>query len=328
MRTHPFRPALAALALVAAQASAQGTTTAVGMVLDNEGNPVGDVQVLMSYKGHVVQKYKTKTDKKGKFVHVNVYAGLYDITMKKEGLGEVTFKDFTFRDLGATEKPPVFRLGVKKEVAPPGEGAPGQGDAAAAAAALAAQQAGLLAGDLEAADAAMRSGRVDEAMAGYEKVARAAPNLAEVHHNLGLALAKKGEKVRAEAEFRKATELKPGLADAHRALSVLLYEAGEREEALSEAAKAAEADPRNATLLYNLGVMHANAGQGAEARAALLRAEEIDPDSAEVQFQLGTVAVAANDKAEAISRLERYLALAPGGPNAASARAMVAALKK
>jgi VWFA-related protein len=173
-----------------------------------------------------------------------------------------------------------------------------------------------------------RAGRIDEAIAGYEKVASAAPDLAEVHHNLGLALGKKGDKARAEAEFRRATELKPGLADAHRALSVLLYEAGKRDEALAEAAKAAEADPRSATLQYNLGVMHANAGQGAEARAALLRAEELDPVNAEVQFQLGTVAIAANQIAEAVARLEKCVAMAPQGPNAAAAKAMVAALKK
>jgi len=318
MSIQRFGGALLTLAVLAGPAFAQGTTTAEGIVLDQEGNPVPDVQILMDYKGHIIQKYRTKTDKKGKFVHVNVYGGTYDITMKKEGLGEAVFKDFTFRDLASTEKLPVFRLGVKKVAATP---PPDPSDSAEQAAAAAAAE-------FDAANAAMKAGQLDVAIAGYEKVVAQVPSLAEAHQNLGLALSRKGDRARAEGEFRQAAELKPGLVDAHRALSLLLYDAGRRDEALVEAAKAAEADPKSAALQYNLGVMYANAGKGAEARTALLKAEELDPANAEVQFQLGTVAIAANQTAEAIARLEKYLAMAAGAPNAAAAQAMVAALKK
>ena len=54
---------------------AQGTTTALGIVLDAEGKPVPDVQVLLEYKGHQPQRYRTKTDKNGRYVHVNVWSG-------------------------------------------------------------------------------------------------------------------------------------------------------------------------------------------------------------------------------------------------------------
>lgn len=325
-----FGGALLTLAVLAGPAFAQGTTTAEGIVLDQEGIPVPDVQILMNYKGHIIQKYRTKTDKKGKFVHVNVYGGTYDITMKKEGLGEAVFKDFTFRDLASTEKLPVFRLGMKKVAATPAPdpSATPEQAAAAVAAVAAVQAAGLAAADFDAANAAMRAGQVDAAIAGYEKVIAQVPILAEAHQNLGLALSRKGDKARAEAEFRQAAELKPGFVDAHRALSLLLYDAGRRDEALAEAAKAAEADPKSAILQYNLGVMYANAGKGDEARTALLKAEELDPSNAEVQYLLGTVAISANEKAEAIARLEKYLSMAAGAPNAAAAQAMVTALKK
>ncbi len=66
-------------------ASAQGTTTALGYVLDEAGNPVSEVQVLLQYKGHQPQRYRTKTDKNGRFVHVNVWSGPYDITLRPSG---------------------------------------------------------------------------------------------------------------------------------------------------------------------------------------------------------------------------------------------------
>jgi tetratricopeptide (TPR) repeat protein len=327
------RPAALTLLLMGpgSLAPAQGMTTAQGMVLDQEGNPIPEVQVLMNYKGHVIQRYRTKTDKKGKFVHVNVYAGVYDLTLSKPELGEAVFKDFTFRDLDSTEKLPVFRLGVKKVVVKTPEaasGGPGPGTADAAAVASA-EAAGLLAVDLEKANAALKAGQLDDAIAGYDKVAAGAPNLPEVHHNLGLAWSRKGDKAKAEAALRKAIELKPGFADSHRALSVILYESGKRDAALQEAVLAAQADPANPALHYTLGVMYADSGKGGEAHEALLRAEALDPANAEIQYQLGTVAVAANQKAEAIARLEKYLSMAPpAAANRAAAQAIVGALKK
>jgi Flp pilus assembly protein TadD len=90
-----------------------------------------------------------------------------------------------------------------------------------------------------------------------------------------------------------------------------------------------EGAPDNARLQFSLGVMYADAGRAAEAKEALLKAESLDPTDAEVEFQLGTLAVAANQKAEAISRMERYLGMAPpGARNVASAKGMIAALKR
>jgi Flp pilus assembly protein TadD len=328
---------LAAWMALSASALAQGTTTAEGFVLDNDGNPIVDAKVLLDYKGHVIQKYHTKTDKKGKFVYVNVYAGSYDVTVSKEGLGEATFKSFAIRDLGATEKPPVFRIAVKKPVeaaapADPAAGAapgPEPGVGPVAPAPTPAEVAGALAADLEKAGAALKAGRLDEAIAGYEGVAVKVPTLPQVQHNLGLAYARKKDMTRAEAAFRKAVELKPDFTEAHSALSVVLFEKGSREEAVSEAAKAVETAPDNARLQFGLGVMYADTGRMAEAKETLLKAESLDPTNAEVEYQLGTLAVAANQKAEAISRMEKYLGMArPDARNVASAKAMIAALKK
>jgi tetratricopeptide (TPR) repeat protein len=309
-------------------AFAQSTTTAEGFVLDSDGNPIVGAKVLLDYKGHVIQKYRTKTDRHGRFLYVNVYAGLYDVTVAKEGLGEAVFKDFTIRELGATEKAPTFRIGSRKTAEAPPTTDPGPAPAAAPAP-LPAEVAGELAAELERASAALRAGQVDEAIAGYEAVAAKAPNLPELYHNLGLAFTRKKDMQSAETAFRKAVELKPDFTDAHRALSAILYEKGDREGALVEAVRAAQSAPNDGVLQYRLGVMYADAGRTEEAMEALLKAESLDPANAEVQFQLGTLAVAANQVPEAISRMEKYLATAPpGAPNVAAAKGIVAALKR
>ena len=323
--------AVAAAALLLAPAppaSAQGTTTALGYVLDEAGSPVSDVQVLLQYKGHQPQRYRTKTDKRGRFVHVNVWSGPYDITLSKEGLGEVTVKDFPVRDVLDTEKPPTFRLASQKAAPPPAPASPAA-DPAAAAAAAATATAGALAGDMKRGGEAFAAGRLDEAASIFEGVAEQAPNLPQVHHNLGLVYRKKGDAGRAEAEFRKAVELDPNLADSHAALGVLLASQGKAEPALAEAEKASALAPQNAVYKYNLAVLYKDAGKSAEAKTAFLEAEALDPKNVEIQFQLASALLGLGDVPGALERLERYLATAPAdAPNRAGAQGLLTALKK
>jgi tetratricopeptide (TPR) repeat protein len=311
--------ALAAL-LAAPVAHAQGTTTAQGIVLDQDGNPVPDVQVLLEYKGHIPQKYRTKTDKKGRFLYVNVYSGPYDVTLSKEGLGEATMKDFVIRDLSDIEKTPTFRIGTKKAAPPP----PGSDPTAAAVA-----TAGVLAAEMQKGNEALAGGRLDEAQAAFEAVLAQAPNVAEAHHNLGLVYRRKGDLGRAEASFRKAAEAKPGFAEPHGALAVILAGAGKVDEALAEAEKAAAAAPQNAQYRYNLAVMYMNVGKSQEALDSFLEAEKLDPANAEIEYHLGTVLLGLNRVPEAIARLEKYVQSAPhDAANVGAAKALIAALQK
>lgn len=328
-------------ALAAPSARAQATCTAEGFVLDGEGNPVPDVEVLLQYKGHNPQKYRTKTDRKGRFVHVNVYEGSYDLTFSKPGAGEVTVKDFRIREIPSLEKVPTFRLGGSKPAETPGAAAGGGpaaagGGAAAAASparggadAAATVDAAVLAAELQKADAALAAGRTEDAIAAYERALASAPDSAAVHHNLGLAYRRKGDLGRALLEFRKAVELQPDLAASHGALSVLLASGGRLDEAVAQAREAASLAPEDAQYAYNLGVLLKDTGQSREAKEALLRAEVLDAGNAEIQFHLGTVELGLGQMEAAVARLERYVAAAPASaPNVATARGLIAALSK
>jgi Flp pilus assembly protein TadD len=321
--------ALLAVALVApAVARAQAKCNAEGYVLTPDGEPIPNVQVLLSYKGHQPQNYRTKTDKTGHYVHVNVWEGLYDLTFTLEGEDEgVTVNDYPVRDIRSPEKPPVFRIGSRPSNEPPppaaGEAAEAEGEGPSPE-----ERASALAGQLDAGNAALADGDVDGAIAAYEEVLAAAPDLPEVHHNLGLAYNRKEDWERAGQEFRKAAELDPDFAEPHGALAVMLANAGHRDEAIVELQQAVELDPDNVEYLYNLAILYKDSGKPRDAETAFLQLEEMDPDNPEIQYHMGTTLLGLGKMDEAIARLEKYLEVAPeDAPNRAPAQGMIDALK-
>ncbi len=304
-------------------AVAQMLVTAVGTVVDGQGTPVPDVQVLLEYKGHIVQKYKTKTDKKGKFIHLNVYEGLYHVTLSKEGLGSLAF-DTNFQELASTQKPPEYRFAPRPVVTPP---PPGSGLAPAAGAPPV--DLAKLVADTKAAEALTAEGKLDEALAAYEAIVASAPQVPILHYSLAGAYKKKGEAAKAEAAYRKSVELDPKFVDGYVGLATLLAEGGKRATAIEVIQQGASQNEQSGRLQYALGVLQVGAGDNRAAREAFLKAEALDPQNYETQYHLATVALNMNDKAEAIARLEKYVATAPpDGPNVAVAKSLMAALQK
>jgi len=318
--------AVALAPFLAPAAGAQIPVTAIGRVVDGQGNPIPDVQVLLDYKGPVPQKYRTKTDKNGVFTHVRVYAGMYRVTLKKEGVGETSF-DYNVQEIDRLAKPPDFRLVPKAAPAPP---PPGSGLApAAGASGTAPVDATKLAADINAAIALAREGKVDAAIASYEAILPTAPGVPLVHYNLGAAYRKKGDLAKAEVSMRKAVELDPGFIDGYVGLATLLAESGQQDAAIEVVKQGAAANAQSGRLQFALGVLAEGKGDSAAARAAFLKAEELDPQNVETQYQLATVALNMNDKAEAIARLEKFVAAAPAGaPNMDVAKSLLAALQR
>jgi tetratricopeptide (TPR) repeat protein len=318
--------ALGLVFLFAPGARAQGTVTAFGRVVDGEGGPIPDVQVLLEYKGHVVQKYRTKTDKNGVFTHLNVYSGPYRVTLKKEGVGERSF-DYNMQELDRLQKPPEFKLlPPRVQAAPP----PGSGLAPAGPAPGGAPvDTNKLAADINAAMALSQAGKADEAIAAYEAILARAPGIPLAHYNLGTAYKKKGDLPKAEAAMRRSVELDPLFVDGWVGLATLLAETGKRDEAVKAVQEGAAVNEQSGRLQYALGVLAEGGGDAATAKQAFLKAEQLDPQNLETQYHLATVALNQNDKPEAIARLEKFIAGAPAGtPNVDVAKSLLAALQK
>jgi cytochrome c-type biogenesis protein CcmH/NrfG len=317
--------AIGLILLAAPSARAQGTITAIGKVVDAEGNPVPDVQVLLDYKGHIVQKYKTKTDKNGVFTHVTVYSGPYRVTLKKDGVGEVSFNT-TLQEVDSLQKPPEYRFVPKTAAAPP---PPGSGLAPANAPAAAPVDVGQLTNEINNAIALSRNGDTDGAIAAYEAILAKTPQIPLVHYNLGTLYKKKGDAARAQAEMQKSVELDPGFVDGYVGLATLLAETGKRAEAIEAIKKGTTENPQSGRLQYALGVLAEGSGETALAKEAFLKAEQLDPQNFETQYHLATVALNQNDKVGAVSRLEKFIAAAPPGtPSLDVAKSLLAALQK
>lgn len=317
--------AIGLILLAAPSARAQGTITAIGMVVDAQGNPMPDVQVLLDYKGHVVQKYRTKTDKKGVFTHVNVYQGPYRITLTKEGVGEVSFNT-TLQEVDSLQKPPEYKFVPKTAAAPP---PPGSGLAAAQAPAAAPVDLAQVTNEINNAITLSKSGDTDGAIAAYERILAKTPEIPLVHYNLGTLYKKKGDAARAQAEMEKAIALDPRFVDGYVGLATLLAESGKRPEAIEAIKKGTAENPQSGRLQYALGVLAEGSGETALAKGAFLKAEQLDPQNVETQYHLATVALNQNDKPEAISRLEKFVATAPPGtPSLDVAKSLLAALQK
>jgi len=133
--------------------------------------------------------------------------------------------------------------------------------------------------------------------------------------------------------YNKALELNPADAATHNNFALALGKAKKFPEMQAELKKAAELDPPKAgQYYYNLGAMLVNAGQAEPAGEAFKKAIELDPNHAESYYQygvylLGKASFAADGKVTPVAgtadAFQKYLALAPNGQFADSAKGML-----
>jgi len=130
--------------------------------------------------------------------------------------------------------------------------------------------------------------------------------------------------------------LKPDLAEAYSGLASLYNAQRKFDLAATASAKATElsgagagsAGGGNADALFNQGVILWNGGKIADAKKAFQSAIAANPNHAEAHYQLGMALVNEGNLAAAASEFETYVKLAPEGPNAATAKSLMAQLKK
>lgn len=309
--------ALAAL-VSALPVAAQGAPI-TGTVKDAQGNPVEGAKITLDGVD-TGRKYETTTGKDGSYVQIGIVGGQYRITVEKAGIGKVTR---TLMLRGGTPNRSNFILA-------PGAGADGEADSKAAA----------LSKVFEAGTAASRAGNQDEAIARFEEVLASRPACSECYYNIGFAQANKKDYEKAEAAYKKAIELKADYADAYTGLASI-YNAQRKFDLAAEASKkAAEVSASNVVAggaaagsaspdaLFNQGVILWNSGKIAEAKVQFEAAIAAKPDHAEAHYQLAMALVNGGDLKGAATEFNTYLKLAPNGPNAAQAKAIVASLPK
>ena len=139
----------------------------------------------------------------------------------------------------------------------------------------------------------------------------------------------------AAENFAKAIELKPEDAAYRYHHSVVLARSNKMDEATAQLEKGVQLDPTQAARGYrNLGIVYFETNRSEAAEAAFKKSIEIDPKNADSQYQLGLTLMqrATEDNGKIIAppgtaeAFQKYLELAPTGPNAEESKAMLEAL--
>jgi len=137
------------------------------------------------------------------------------------------------------------------------------------------------------ASEAMRSGDLNSAGDGFASVVKAAPGFAEAYFNLGLVREEQGRLDEAIASFEKALMIKPRLHGANLFLAVAYYKLNRFDQALAAARKETGTYPKDASAWMWLGIIELAKDQSEEAAKALDKAAELAPDNVDVLYYTG-----------------------------------------
>jgi tetratricopeptide (TPR) repeat protein len=306
--------AAVAVAAFALPAAAQGMIQ--GTVVDAQGQPIEGAKIVIEQTDGVNRKFETKSDKKGSFIQIGLQSASYKVTAEKEKLGTATANTRV-----SQRGPANVRLMI-------GGGAANDPGAAAKTAEL--RKA------FDEGVALSRGGKFDESIEAFNRALAVNAKCQDCFYNIGFAYSQKKEYDKAEENYKKALEVKPDYAEAYNGLANIYNAQRKFDEAAAASAKATELSSTqpgaltggNADAMYNQGVILWNAGKIPDAKKQFEAAIAANANHAESHYQLAMALVNEGNLAGAATEFNTYLKLAPEGPNAATAKALVAQLPK
>jgi tetratricopeptide (TPR) repeat protein len=317
------RPRLSMLAVVAAlalaaPAVAQSTGMVKGVVTDDKGQPVADAKITIEMSGGTGRRFELKSNKKGEYIQIGLNTGAYKITAEKDKLASAP-------------------MNVNVRVAQTAEANLVLGSAAAAGSKESAAKYAELKKAFDEGVALSSAGKHAEAVEKFNAAAAINPACYDCYNNIGFGYSALKEWDKAEAAYKKSTEIKPDDAAAYSGLATvynaqrkfdLAAEASAKATQLAGTIGASGGAGGSADAQYNQGVILWNAGKIPDAKKAFEGAVAANPNHAEAHYQLGMALVNEGNMAGAATEFETYLKLSPEGPNAATAKSLVAQLKK
>lgn len=162
------------------------------------------------------------------------------------------------------------------------------------------------------AAALVRLDRTGEAIREYREALRLAPDAAEVHRGLAIALSSKGgASQEALNHYKEAVRLRPDLAERHYDLANAMLARRERDEAIREYEEAARLAPAFAENRYNLANALYQKGQLDEAIEQYQQALQARPEFVECHYNLGDTYVRRGRLEDAIREFREALKLRP-----------------
>ena len=293
------------------RASAQGTGTVAGTILDINGKPWFGLNV--EAKSDQGVKQDTKTDHEGKYAFRNLRVGVYTVTITafpppndqqpavivgqvRVSSGEEARADMNFKDVLAKQGAAAQEQ-VKKQNEEKAKFESMKSHFTAGVAFL--EQERKAKDDLTKASPDQRDQLKQnlkdlsaKAATEFQEAQKSAPekdsNQALIWGNLGQAYDLAGRNEEAAQAYQQATLLKPDDPGSFNNLGNVLARAGKIDEARAAYAKSAELDPSKAAMAWrNFGISLYNANRLGDAVEPLQKAAELDPKSAQTWYLLG-----------------------------------------
>ncbi|MBM3771027.1 MAG: tetratricopeptide repeat protein [Acidimicrobiia bacterium] len=295
---------------VAAPAFAQNGMVK-GTVRDEKGATVEGAKVSINQVGGTGRKFETRTDKRGEFIQIGLPSGAYAVAAEKEKLASMPANVNV-----SAGKPAEVALVVS---AAAGTNTKASQEAAAALKKI-----------FEDGVAASNAGNHQTAIEKFQQGIQTNSACADCYNNIGYSYMQLKDYPKAEEAYKKATEIRPNDAAAYNGLANVYNAQKKFTEAQEASAKATQLSGSTggggADALYNQGVILFNGGKSAEAKLLFEQAIAANPNHAEAHYMLG-MSLAGSDLKAARAAMEKYLQLAPTGPNASTAKQLIDAVK-
>jgi tetratricopeptide (TPR) repeat protein len=355
---------LLAVGLCVPSAFAQASGTVKGVCKDTTGAYIVEGIVVWSNLDNG-QKYTLKTSKKGEYFSLGVSPGSYMVTLYKNADDQKANKElfhFNKFQVQLDENNLDFDLKKEQENTAKGQGlSPEQLKQLQEQQAKAQKENNTvktLNDKLNAAKTAADAGDYDTAIAALTEATQLDATRDLIWFKLGdyarLSAAKQTDPAEKQKRldtavqaYQKAVDLKKAatndkdpnasknLAAYYNNLAEALAKAGKIDDAVKTYALSAETDPSAAAQAYfNTGAVLTNAGKADEALTAFDKCIAVDPTRAEAYYQRGVnllgKATLQGDKTVpvpgTVEAFQKYLELAPTGPNAQNAKDLLASI--
>ena len=159
-------------------------------------------------------------------------------------------------------------------------------------------------------------GRLDEAMAQYQKALAVWPEYSGAYCGLGSVLLEKGKIDEAIVQYQKALKFNPTMSEPLNNLAYCYLKTGRMDDAIAEYQKVLEGKPDFPAARNNLAYCYLQIGQTDDAISQYQKAVEVNPDSATYQCGLGNALLQKGQINEAIVRYQKALEIKPDFPEA------------
>jgi tetratricopeptide (TPR) repeat protein len=297
--------ALATALVVAGSAAAQsrGNGRLSGKVVDEQGQPIIDVQIRAQKVGDT-EPFSGKSDKKGEWRLNGLADGQWKIVFSKAGLepNETTFEM-------KNEKSPALNVTMTKPMAkvdPTAE----------------------INAELQKAATLAQGGKIADARKIYEDLLVKYPSVYQLHGFIARAYAADNQVPKAIEEVKIVLEKEPNNVEMKLLMSDLLMETGDKAEAKKLLDGIDMTQVKDPFPFLNAAIAMINEKKGTEAAEWLTKLLPQFPTQAEIYYYRGRAHLVAEKYDEAKADLEKFISMAPNSKEAADAKKIVEQLTK